>query len=62
MHGKLLGSDIVASMALDAHCIDLAATEADIRRRCADVFIVGVAGAQTMAPDTGDLCSQMRLT
>jgi len=62
MHGKLLGSDIVAFMALDAHCIDLVTLEADVRRRGANIFIVGVTGAQTMAPDTGDLCPQMRLT
>jgi hypothetical protein len=62
MHGKLLGGNIVASMALDAHCIDLVALEADVRRRGTNIFIVGVTGAQTMAADTRDLCPQMRLT
>ena len=62
MRGKLLGRDIVASMALETHYINLVTLEADVRRRCANVLVVGVTGAQTMAADTRDLCSKVGLT
>ena len=45
MHGKLLGSNIMACVALEAHCVDLVTFEADVRRCGTNVFIVGVAGA-----------------
>jgi len=58
---NLFGRDVVAFVALEAHCVDLVALEADIRRCCTNVFIVRVAGADTVTADASDFCSEVCL-
>lgn len=52
---------IMSVMAFKAHCIDLAANKNDVRRRSADIFVIGMACAQTVTAGTGDLCPQVSL-
>jgi len=66
LFGQLLGGagfgrEVVALVALEAHCIDLVALEADVRRRGANVFVVRVTGAETVAADASDFCPEVSL-
>jgi len=57
----LFGTDVVALMALEAHCIDLVALKADVRRRSANVFVVRVTCTETVTADTSDFCPEVSL-
>jgi hypothetical protein len=43
--GRLRVGNIMPLMTLKTHCLDLLAFKDDVRRRCANVLIVGVPGA-----------------
>ncbi len=57
----LFGREVVAFVTFEAHCVDLVALEADVRRRGANVFIVCVSGTETVTADASDFCSEVSL-
>jgi len=56
---NLLGRNIVAFVAFNAHLVCLISIEYNIRLRRPDIFVVRMAGAYPMAVDTTDLCLEV---
>jgi len=57
----LFGREVVAFVTFEAHCVDLVALEADVRRRGANVFIVCVTCTETVTADASDFCPEVSL-